>query len=52
MEAIHEEVYFNTLHFFDVMGRFTRGAALAYPGRVIPRMHPKADGKPGPRESR
>ena len=27
MEALHEEIYFNTLHFFDVMGRFTRGAA-------------------------
>ena len=26
MEALHEEIYFNTLHFFDVMGRFTRGA--------------------------
>ena len=47
MEAIHEEIYFNTLHFFDVMGRFTRGTALAYPGRVIPRMHPKSDGKGG-----
>jgi hypothetical protein len=47
MEAIHEEVYFNTLHFFDVMGRFTRGAGLLYPGRIIPLMHPKADGKAG-----
>jgi hypothetical protein len=47
MEALHEEIYFNTLHFFDVMGRFTRGAGLAYPGRVIPIMHPKADGKAG-----
>ena len=47
MEALHEEIYFNTIHFFDVMGRFTRGAALAYPGRVIPMMHPKADGKAG-----
>jgi hypothetical protein len=47
MEAIHEEIYFNTLHFFDVMGRFTRGAPFAYAGRVIPRMHPKTDGKAG-----
>src|SRR5437016_4872743 len=47
MEALHEEVYFNTLHFFDVMGRFTRGAPLSYPGRVIPVMHARADGKPG-----
>jgi hypothetical protein len=47
MEAIHEELYFNTIHFFDVMGRFTRGGPLAYPGRVIPLMHAKADGKAG-----
>src|SRR5258707_2426306 len=47
MEALHEEIYFNTLHFFDVMGRFTRGAALTYPGRVIPIAHPTADGKAG-----
>ena len=47
MEALHEEIYFNTLHFFDVMGRFTRNAGLAYPGRVIPIVHPKADGKAG-----
>jgi len=47
MEALHEEIYFNTLHFFDVMGRFTRGAGLAYPGRVIPLVQAKADGKPG-----
>jgi hypothetical protein len=47
MEALHEEIYFNTLHFFDVMGRFTRGGGLAYPGRVIPLVHSKADGKAG-----
>jgi zinc carboxypeptidase len=47
MEALHEEIYFNTLHFFDVMGRFTRGGPLTYPGRVIPIMHPKSDGKAG-----
>ncbi len=47
MEALHEEIYFNTIHFFDVMGRFTRGSGLTYPGRIIPVMHPKADGKPG-----
>src|SRR5436190_2477981 len=47
MEALHEEIYFNTLHFFDVMGRFTRGAPLTYPGRIIPVMHPKSDGKGG-----
>jgi len=47
MEALHEEIYFNTLHFFDLMGRFTRGAPLTYPGRVIPLVHSKSDGKAG-----
>jgi hypothetical protein len=47
MEALHEDIYFGVLHFFDVLGRFSRGPALAYPGRVIPVMRPKADGKAG-----
>jgi hypothetical protein len=47
MEAIHEEIYFNTLHFFDVLGRHTRGAPLQYVGRVLPWVQAKADGKPG-----
>ncbi len=47
MEAMHEEIYFGTLHFFDVLGRYARGRPLDYPGRVIPIMRPKADGRPG-----
>jgi hypothetical protein len=47
MEALHEEIYFNTLHFFDVLGRNSRGAGLDYPGRVIPIVRPKSDGAPG-----
>lgn len=47
MEALHEEIYFNTLHFFDVMGRYSRGRGLDYPGRVIPIVRPKADGQAG-----
>jgi hypothetical protein len=47
LESIHEEVYFTTLHFFDLFGRYTRGQPLNYPGRIIPVMRPKADGKPG-----
>jgi len=47
MEALHEEIYFSTLHFFDVLGRMARGQALSYPGRVIPIVRPKSDGKPG-----
>jgi hypothetical protein len=47
MEALHEEIYFNTLHFFDVLGRHARGRPLDYPGRVIPIVRPKADGQAG-----
>ena len=47
MEALHEEIYFNTLHFFDVLGRNSRGDGLDYPGRVIPIVRPKADGEAG-----
>ena len=47
MEALHEEIYFATLHFFDVLGRLARGQALNYPGRVIPVVRPKADGQAG-----
>ena len=47
MEALHEEIYFATLHFFDVLGRNARGEALSYPGRVIPVVQAKSDGTPG-----
>src|SRR5262249_42972750 len=32
LESINEEVYFNTLHFFDVLGRNARGQGLNYVG--------------------
>jgi hypothetical protein len=47
LESLQEEIYFNTLHFFDVLGRETRGPSLDYIGRVIPVVRPTADGKPG-----
>jgi hypothetical protein len=47
METIHEDIYFTTLSYFDVLGRFTRNANLEYPGRIIPIMRPKGDGKAG-----
>jgi zinc carboxypeptidase len=47
LESVQEEIYFNTLHFFDVLGREARGPALDYIGRVIPVVRPTADGKPG-----
>ncbi len=47
LEAMHEDIYFGTLQFFDVIGRYSRGPALDYPGRIIPVMHPVATGKSG-----
>lgn len=47
VESLHEEIYFGVLHFFDVLGRTTRGFALDYPGRVIPIVRPTDDGRPG-----
>jgi hypothetical protein len=47
LESLQEEIYFNTLHFFDVLGREARGPSLDYIGRVIPVVRPTADGKSG-----
>ena len=47
MEAMHEEIYFHTLHFVDVIGRNSRGEGLDYVGRVIPIVRPKKDAKAG-----
>lgn len=44
MDALHEEIYFGTLEFFDVLGRNSRGQGITFPGRIIPVMHPKSDG--------
>ena len=40
LEALHEDIYFETLTLFDVMGLFYSGERLSYPGCVIPRVHP------------
>jgi hypothetical protein len=47
LDSLHEDVFFATLHFFDVLGRYSSGRPLNYPGRVIPIMRPKNDGRPG-----
>ena len=47
MDAVHEEVYFGTIEFFQLLGRNARGQGLSFPGRVIPVMRPKGDGGAG-----
>ena len=44
MDALHEEIFFGTVEFFDLLGRNSRGQGLTFPGRIIPIMRPKQDG--------
>ena len=46
MDALHEEVYFGTIEFFDLLGRNSRGEGLTFPGRILPVMRPRGDGAP------
>jgi hypothetical protein len=52
MDALHEEVYFGTIEFFDVLGRNSRGTGIRFPGRIVPIMRPKSDGTGGRAEIR
>ncbi|MYE33654.1 MAG: hypothetical protein F4X23_02220 [Gemmatimonadales bacterium] len=45
MDALHEEIYFGTIEFFDLIGRNSRGQGLTFPGRILPVMRPRADGR-------
>ena len=39
MDSLHEEIYFGTIEFFDVLGRNSRGQGLIFPGRVLSLIH-------------
>ena len=47
LEALHEDLYFVTLDFFDALGRTTTRRRLAAPGKIFPIIHPDRPGKPG-----
>ncbi|HZI51500.1 MAG TPA: M14 family metallopeptidase, partial [Terriglobia bacterium] len=44
LEALHEDIYFETLLFFEVLGLATCGKPLRYPGRIVPRVFPSRPG--------
>ena len=44
LEALHEDIYFETLLFFEVLGTTTCDKPLKYPGRIIPRVRPSRPG--------
>ena len=47
LEALHEDLYFVTLDFFDALGRTTVRRRLAAPGKIYPIIHPERAGQPG-----
>jgi hypothetical protein len=47
LEALHEDLYFVTLDFFDALGRTTTQRRLAAPGKIFPIIHPNRPGKAG-----
>ncbi len=46
MEAIHEDIYFETLTLFDLLGGRWSIGNVNYPGRIIPHIALPVDGKP------
>ena len=46
LEALHEDIYFGTLDFFDALGRTTVKRRIAAPGKIFPIIHPDRPGKP------
>jgi len=47
LEALHEDLYFVTLDFFDALGRTTTRRRLAGPGKIYPIIHPERRGQAG-----
>ncbi|MDZ7771180.1 MAG: M14 family zinc carboxypeptidase [Balneolaceae bacterium] len=46
-EALHEDLYFETLLLFDLIGNRYGVGGLDYPGRILPFIHPPEHGQPG-----
>lgn len=47
LEALHEDIYFETLTLFDLIGGRYGVGNLSYAGRVLPFINPDGAGKPG-----
>lgn len=46
-EALHEDIYFETLLLFDLLGNRYGAGGLDYPGRILPFIRPPEPGKAG-----
>jgi hypothetical protein len=47
LEAMHEDIYFETLTLFDLIGDRYGVGGLSYPGRILPYIDPTGAGEPG-----
>ena len=47
LEALHEDIYFETSTLFDLIGDRYGVGGLSYPGRVLPYIDPTGQGLPG-----
>ncbi len=47
LEALHEDIYFETLTLFDLIGNRYGVGPLNYAGRILPRVNPSRDGRAG-----
>jgi hypothetical protein len=47
LEAIHEDIYFETLTLFNLIGGRYNAGQMDYAGRIIPLIKPSVEGKPG-----
>ncbi|MFC1556822.1 M14 family metallopeptidase [candidate division KSB1 bacterium] len=47
LEALHEDIYFETLTLFNLIGGRYNAGSMNYPGRILPYINPPVDGVPG-----
>jgi len=47
LEALHEDIYFETLTLFNLIGGRYGSGSMSFPGRILPYIQPSVDGKPG-----
>lgn len=47
MEALHEDIYFETLTLFNLIGGRYSAGSMNFPGRILPHIQPVVDGMPG-----
>jgi hypothetical protein len=47
VEALHEDIYFETLTLFNLLGSRYGAGSMNFPGRILPFIQPPVEGRPG-----